>query len=359
MIFYFFSVHSLLQNYPVENILVMRFSSLGDIVLLSFVFEKIKKQSSQNKIYFLTHERFAHVLEGNPYIDKILFLPNNIRKNRKKQKDFLYNLKKYKFKTIYDFHNSFRSRWFRKKLRLKQTAVFILQKYYFSRFLLTRLHIKKKITWLHQREKYNQVLQQSGLSNKLLPSSLYPSAQDQKELSKKIPSSWRFQKAIAIAAGSAWALKKWPLYFFIDLVRMFTATGFRIILLGAANEKEAEQIEKKVNSPLLLNLSGKLTVLQTALVLKKCRIAIGNDSAIIHIAEAMSTPAIAIMGPTSQELGFSPFLPESMVAEDFYYPCRPCTTTGKGKCRHNNGEAACLQKVFPVKIYQMVTNILK
>lgn len=340
------------------NILVMRFSSLGDIVLLSFVFEKIKKETSHKKVYFLTHERFAHVLKGNPYIDEILFLPNSIRKSRKQQKDFLYNLKAYKFETIYDFHNSFRSRWFRKKLCTKQTSIFVLYKYYFSRFLLTRLHIKKKVTWLHQREKYNQVLQQAGLSNKLLPSSLFPSTQDQKELSKKIPPSWRFQKVIAISAGSAWALKKWPLSYFIELVYMLLKAGFRIVLLGAEGESEAEQIEKKVNSPLLLNLSGKLSVLQTALVVKKCRFVIGNDSAIVHIGEAMSTPAIAIMGPTSQELGFSPFLPESMVAEDFQYQCRPCTTTGKGKCRHNNWEAACLQKVFPLKIYQMVVSIL-
>lgn len=346
-----------------ENILIIRFSSLGDIVLLSSIFEKIKKERPHCKIVFLTHERFSSVLQGNPFIDEIISFPDTARKNRKEEKLFFLSLVQKNFTLVFDMHSSLRSQLLSKKIKAhnkktNKAEVFALKKYYFSRYLLTHIHVylnfRSNFSWQHQRDKYNQVLQAAGFYTPMLPTALYPTNEDEKKIKDLLPSARWLNKAIAISPGAAWPLKQWPIYYYIELTHILVENGYHVVLLGAATEHESEEIFTHVHSSSVLNLCGKLTILQTAALLKRSRLTVGNDSAIIHISEAMGTPAIAIMGPTSQELGFSPYLEKSLVAQDFSYSCRPCTKTGKGKCRFSKTSAACLHKVFPVGIYQMI-----
>lgn len=157
-----------------------------------------------------------------------------------------------------------------------------------------------------------------------------------------------------MAPSASFSGKCWPIESYEVLIRWLLSEGKGVVILE-------DPEKKKVKSSLCFGkeiavLSGKLSLLQSAALLRHCQLAIGNDTAIVHMAEAMGIPAIAIFGPTVTEFGYKPFLPKSLSIE-IDLPCRPCSRTGKGSC-HLQSKRLCLTSIKPQAVIASVQSIL-
>ncbi|MFN0157938.1 MAG: lipopolysaccharide heptosyltransferase II [Bacteroidota bacterium] len=138
---------------------------------------------------------------------------------------------------------------------------------------------------------------------------------------------------VGVAPGSVWNTKRWPIEKFVELVRLLGANGFSVVLIGGeADRKLADEIEKQSGTLPVLNAVGKLTLLQSAELIRRCRAIVSNDSAPMHMAVAMRTPVVGIFGATVPEFGFAPAGEHDVVVQTHGLPCRPCSIHGGEKC---------------------------
>ncbi len=138
---------------------------------------------------------------------------------------------------------------------------------------------------------------------------------------------------VALAPGSVWATKRWPLY--APLARALSAAagrGRRVVVVGGADDTAlAREIVSATNGS-AIDATGRLTLLASAALIGKARVLVTNDSAPQHLASAMNTPTVTIFGPTVPQFGFGPLAAHSHVAGLDGLACRPCDRHGPPSC---------------------------
>jgi heptosyltransferase-2 len=175
---------------------------------------------------------------------------------------------------------------------------------------------------------------------------IFPSEDARKKIGKiwetRLPNS----KVVAIAPGSRWFTKRWPVQYYNDLIQKLTAQHISIVLIGDEQDRTLaiEQAET------VLNLIGRTTLLELAELLRRCDLLISNDSAPIHIASAFDTFILAIFGPTTRELGFFPWSRNSTVIENKGLACRPCGLHGGNRCPKKHFK--CMLEITPQRVYE-------
>ncbi len=293
-----------------QKILLIRFSSLGDIILTFPLINKLRKEYPEVKISFLTKNKFSPVLKLHPYIDEIIELDeSNISATRKVISTNNYDL-------ILDLHKSFLSykatRYVTKKVRR-------IYKDNFKKFLLVKFKWNKFKKIIPVYEKYINAFEQAD--NHAFTSSplVFP-----KE--RKNP-----DKYILVSPCAKHYTKTWPAWKFIDYFHTYKDQTF--IIIGENNDREM-QICGKIASGCknVINKCGELNYEELANFIYNSEYVICNDSAILHFAEAIGKPVKAIFGSTVEEFGFFPQLEGSQVYEDRRLECRPCTHIGRSEC---------------------------
>ncbi len=166
----------------------------------------------------------------------------------------------------------------------------------------------------------------------LLQPKLYPSPTDQKRVDEFL-SGKSSRDMVAVAPGSVWATKRWPLDCYGSLISGLIQGGCTVVLIGGHEDAElCERLARQSPSDRVLNVCGRFTPLQSAEMLRRCGVLVTNDSAPMHIAAAVGTPCVAIFGPTVPEFGFAPFGSQHVVIERKALWCRPCTPHGGARC---------------------------
>jgi heptosyltransferase-2 len=175
---------------------------------------------------------------------------------------------------------------------------------------------------------------------------LYPSRDDSCAVDELLCkySSINRENMIAVAPGSVWATKRWLPERYVGLCTKLADEGFSIVLIGGEEDlRLGNVIESSVKSGSAVNAMGKLTVLQSAELIGRCRLAISNDSSPMHLAVAMRTPVVAIFGATVPEFGFAPLGEHNEVVQTLGLKCRPCAIHGGNNC--------------PIKTFDCMKNI--
>lgn len=322
----------------VKRILVIRFSSLGDIILLTPVFRELKKQYNDSRIDFLTSSTFESVCNHNPHVSSIITF--NRKDEALETKKVVSLLRNNHYDLIIDAHNSIRSRVLLIKAfgfyYWRRSSIVSIDKRSWKRNLLLSLKVNLLKNAVSQRDAYCQLIPSvPGSKQPNSSTELFPNSDDQKRVKAILHDFCGEGKLlVGLGPGASFTGKCWPKEKFLALSSKLQEMGAAIVLLGGKNDTEAFWIESRCHSP-LLNVAGKLTYLETAAMLRECRFSISNDSAIVHFSEAMGTPSIAIFGPTAKEFGYGPFLPESRLLE-VLLNCRPCSRNGKGVCQNPN-----------------------
>lgn len=344
----------------IKQILVIRFSSLGDIILLTPLFREIKQRFPEAKIHFLTSTTFGEVCQNNPHIDRFLILDRE--KGAADLARIVNELKSTTYDLVLDAHRSLRSR-----LVLLKTFGFLfpfkknfrwIDKRSGKRnlLLLTKINLMKNS--ISQREAYCRLLENLGDEKPFnTQTELYPGAAE----IHRIGEIWQQYKlegkpVVAIGPSASFKGKCWPQQRFLQLSGMLRQKGYSVVLMGGSRDLEPKWMVE-YSSYKLIDLAGKLSYLESAEVLKRCVLTVSNDSAIVHFSEAMGTPVLAIFGPTVKEFGYGPFLVDSFLA-DVPLLCRPCSRNGKGKCGRRI-DRKCLTDISAKWIYEKAIGIIQ
>ena len=316
--------------------LIIRFSSIGDIVLTSPVVRCLKKQLPDAEIHYLIKPQFKTVMAHNPYIDKIHVLQEDWDK-------MIEELKAEKFDHIIDLHHNLRT--FRVKRALKVPS-HSFNKLNVEKFIFVKLkwNVMPK---LHIIDRYMETVAPFGVHNDGAGMDYFIPKEEEVTLND-IPAS-HHAGYIAIVIGASYYTKKMPIY---KLKELCAKIDHPIILLGAKEEfEEGEQI-RSVDQDKVYNACGKFTLNESADLVKKSRLVIAHDTGLMHIAAALKKPVIAIWGSTTPSFGMVPYYGANYMAhhaqpyDDVQVHklwCRPCTKIGRKKCPQ--GHFKCMKNI--------------
>jgi ADP-heptose:LPS heptosyltransferase len=301
------------------KILIIRFSSIGDIVLTTPVIRTIKQQLPNVELHYCTKLKFKAVVEHNPYIDKIHVFENGLS-------DLIKQLKQEDFDYIIDLHNNFRSFLIKFALRKKS---FSYKKLNFKKWLLVNLHIDK-LPAIHIVDRYMETVKKLGVSNDNIGLNYFIPTKDEINLNE-LPE--QFQKGyIAFAIGAQHYTKRLPKEKILEVCQKI---DFPIILLGDKNDNVVgEFIEEKLKekNKILFNACGKYNLNKSASVVKNSLYFFSHDTGLMHIAAAFKKEIYSIWGNTSPKFGMYPYQTKFHVLENNSLDCRPCSKIGYSKC---------------------------
>lgn len=339
------------------HLLLLRFSSLGDVVIQTSFASWIKSQFPNCKITFVTSSEFSSLVEGHPHIDEVVPYTRNsgfkdLINLRKLTRD-LHSKSPIDF--IIDLHGTTRS--FFLKFLNPDIPCLNLDKRRVERFLLVKLKwdLLKKEKTLHERtiddyqaffsRRYERMLLEAFLNESNHTTGTITSAPESfTEAEFKKP----FNKYIVIAPVASFGPKRWPMKSFIELADRFInesmLNDFGVALVAGPSDDYADEFNVLENkySGRAINFKGKTTLAESSRIIRHSELVIGNDTGMGHIAESYGVPVISIFGPTSESFGFKPHMKSSeSISTELW--CRPCSTTGKKKCFRS--KQLCMENV--------------
>jgi len=343
-----------------SNILLIRFSSLGDLVLTTPIYRELRKVYPDSRLTLLTSEGFGRVLENNPHLDEIIY--HHRKETRNDLEKLIDQLRLQKFDLIYDIHNSLRSRWigWQLKRHAPKPEHWLIEKRTLARELQIRFGWGQFFNGKSQREQWLEPLQRHHTGTLSTKTELFPSVAD-----KNYVKAWLNQNDlqdkpfVCIGASASFPLKCWPLKNFKQLIENIIRSGISVVLVGTNGEIETEELAEYFRgSQNVFCAAGIFTILQSAALLEMANAVVANDTSIIHLAEAMRTPSIALFGPTVKEFGYAPMLAQSRLIEtDLALRCRPCSRTGKGTCK-NREQQICMYSISTQKVWDAAQLLL-
>jgi heptosyltransferase-2 len=183
---------------------------------------------------------------------------------------------------------------------------------------------------------------------------------DEERAARRLTGSYRkqFDHIIAVAPGSVWKTKQWPKEYYTTLLQRIEieAKGAKVLLVGGKEDMRlCEEILYGARSS-ATNLAGSLSVLETCAVVEKIDLMIANDSAPLHIANAVGTDVIAIFGPTVGRFGCFPFGKNDVVLE-VDLDCRPCGKHGGRRCPRKHFR--CMMDITPAHVFREISSHLE
>lgn len=301
--------------------LVIRFSSIGDIVLTTPAIRCLKQQVENAEVHFLTKENFKTVTEGNPYIDKFFYFKNDLS-------SLIKELKLEQYDYVIDLHDNFRTKRIGWALN---TKVLTYNKERVEKFLLTKLHINH-MSGRHIVDRCLDTLVPLGVVN------------DGKGLDYFIPEHCEIEMGdlpvphmvgyVAIVIGASYFTKKLPIH---ELQALCRQLDYPIILVGGKEDvKEAEAIAS-VDNIRIYNACGKFNLHESADLVRKSKLVISHDTGLQYIACAFNKPVLAIWGGTSPLLDVEPYYADTYQGryQNFLVEglsCQPCSNYGTKTC---------------------------
>jgi ADP-heptose:LPS heptosyltransferase len=317
------------------KILVLRFSSIGDIVLTTPVIRCLKKQLGA-EIHFLTKKPFAGMLTANPYCDQVYTFEKEL------DTGLVSQLKSEAYDLVVDLHHNLRT--FRLKWVLGRPSR-----------AFKKLNWEK---WLLVNTSWNMLPKQHIVARYLATVAHLGVQDDGEGLDYFIPSDTTLPDEclpktpfIAFAIGATHATKRLPEAKILELCK---AIGQPLVLLGGKTEELEGQRIAEAAGPNIYNLCGQLSLHQSALVAQQAQRVITHDTGLMHIAAALRKPITSLWGSTVPEFGMYPFYPtgldQNTSLEVSGLNCRPCSKLGHEKCP--KGHFRCMQE-------QNIDSILK
>ncbi len=320
-----------------EKILIIRFSSFGDVVQGLSIPAKLREKFSNSEIHWVTRSDFSGLVGTHPLIQTVF--PFQRSSGLKGLIRLAQNLSHQNYTRVYDAHNNFRSLIIRvfvlgfKGLFPNQKLAVKSQKRW-KRFLLFRFRWNLFQQPFSGQRDLLEPLKEWGISDVLPPPpQIFPK-------SKKIEIP--FEKFSVLAASAAHPLKRWPLDYWKALIRLAPHHSF--VLLGGAEDHFLKELEA-VAPNRVKNFSGSLSLLESAYVLSQAERLITNDTGLLHVAEQLGLKTIALMGPAP--FGFPSRETTTILQRTL--PCRPCSKHGQGPCT-NPVFQTCLTDIKPEEV---------
>ncbi|MCK5884794.1 MAG: glycosyltransferase family 9 protein [Bacteriovoracaceae bacterium] len=342
------------------KVLIIRFSSFGDIVQCMSILRPLKKKYPHAEIHWITRSDFAGVLKMSDQIDRTWKLDKReglVGLIRLKEA-----LKAERFDVIYDAHCNIRSKilcWYlapiysrfivgwgatfirRGKDRLKRIMLFKLKKNFFEwpyRGMVSFLSPLKKIGVEYDGDHFIAGNFDDAIEKKL------------DKLFASLPFQTTELPTIALAPSAAWEMKRWPTEYWKRLILLCPEYNF--ILLGGPTDTFLSEIEE-IAPHRVINLAGKTSLLESCALIKRMTAVVSGDTGMLHVTDILGVKGIAIVGPTAFGFPTSNRI-ETMEVE---LDCRPCTKDGRGKCVQETYQK-CLVEISPERVAKKLEEII-
>lgn len=319
--------------------LIIRFSSIGDIVLTTPVIRCVKKQVENAEVHFLTKKSFKAVTECNPYIDKFFYYDDNID-------ELIKELKKEKYDYIIDLHKNIRSYKIRFALRCKTLSY---KKERVQKFLLTKLRINT-MSGQHIVLRNLDAVRSLGVIDDGFGLNYFIAQKDNVRV-EDLPAS-HSMGYIAIVIGASYYTKKLPVY---KLREICSKLNYPIVLVGGKEDVDEGNAVAEIDNVKIYNACGKFNLNESADIVRKSKLVISHDTGLQYIASAFNKPTLAIWGGTSPKLDVEPFYGSRFLATQEKVPhknilvpklsCQPCSNFGTKKCPLGHFKCMHLQDV--------------
>ncbi len=302
------------------KVLVIRFSSIGDIVLCSPVIRCLKTQlEGEVEVHFVTKAAYSKLLKPNPYLSKVYSV-------EKSTHEVIDQLKEEQYDYIIDLHKNIRSLQIKRKLKALSWS---FNKLNWQKWLLVNLKIKR-LPDTHIVDRYLNTTKALGIEN------------DGNGLDFFLPKSTSIpnflsdtcdKKYHVLAISANHATKKIPKEKLIELI---AAIDNKLVIIGGKEDQELGAILHQQFPQKTINAVGKTSLEESALIIKGADLVISPDTGMMHIAAAFNKKIISIWGNTVPEFGMYPYLkdgsPKFQVIENKELSCRPCSKIGFDKC---------------------------
>ncbi len=328
----------------VKKVLVIRFSSIGDIVLTSPVVRCLKQQAKV-EVHFLTKAGFRAVVEANPYIDRVFTIEKQIS-------EVLPVLKAEKYDYLFDLHRNLRS--LQVKLALPRIRHYSFDKLNLEKWLLVQLKVDQMPN-VHIVDRYLETTKVLGIKNDGQGLDYFIPPADEVDTDQLLATSGKTIQVlaenkipetqfVAFVIGAAHATKRLPQERIVEWCGKIKRP---IILLGGPDDADRGALIADSAGDHVLNACGKLRLHQSASVVRQAQLVITHDTGLMHIAAAFKKPIWSVWGNTVPELGMYPYYPEGMDLNRTFevkgLKCRPCSKIGYDACP--KGHFKCMNEI--------------
>ena len=301
-----------------KKILIIRFSSIGDIVLTTPVIRCLKKQLNA-EVHYLTKSSFIGILNNNPYVDKVHTIDKEI------SSELIAELKNENFDFIADLHHNLRTLRLKKALNISSKS---FPKYNIQKWLLVNLKIDR-MPKMHIVDRYMETVSSLGVVNDAKGLDYFIPETSKVDLSRlpKIQSNGY----VGIVIGGQHETKMMPI---LKLIELCDSLSEPIVLLGGPEDKHRGEEIVKVVGVSVFNGCGQFKLDESASLVQQANWVITHDTGLMHIAAAFKKRIVSVWGNTVPELGMYPYLPDpsSKIVQIKGLSCRPCSKIGYSKC---------------------------
>lgn len=323
-----------------------RFSSLGDVVLTTAFARALGEAAPSARVIAITRSEFAPVYMGGG-VSELWTLgeapptASVPMRGFETVSEIAPALRERHLEAFFDLHGKPATRWLARRSGAARVVT------YHRRSIRRRLAV-----WLGLRSRRRPQVAQAYV-NCLSSAGITVS-------SDRFETRWFLQKidrdaaesvmrgrgsCVAMAPGARHATKRWPAKHYAALGAALARGGTRIALLGSRNEESLCR-EIAASVPNATVLAGS-ELSQSAAVLERCDALVTGDSGLLHVAESVGTPVVALFGPTTSDFGFFPYRPNSVALEKDL-PCRSCSLHGGPRCPL--GHLGCLEAISPAQV---------
>ncbi|HLN52778.1 MAG TPA: glycosyltransferase family 9 protein [Lentimicrobium sp.] len=326
------------------KLLIIRFSSIGDIVLTTPVVRCIHDQRPDIEIHYLTKKRFSAILENNPYINKVYSFDSQLT-------EVIPDLKKERYDFVLDLHHNIRSRYTLLSIKRSYRS---FNKLNIEKWLMVSFKINR-LPAVHIVDRYLETARSLGIKNDGKGLDFFIPLNQEIKISEQFPELAK--GFIAFVTGGNHNTKIFPADMVAGVCR---SLNLPVVLLGGKEDAERGNITEYLSEGKVVNLCGKLSLMESASIVRQAAAVISNDTGLMHIAAAFRKPLVSIWGNTIPEFGMYPYMsPEvpSLISEVKGLSCRPCSKIGYKECplKHFN----CMRNQDIAEIIFFVNQIVK
>lgn len=333
----------------INKVLIIRFSSFGDIVQCSSVVELIRQRFTSSQIDWVTRSEFDYLVKLNHNVNKVWSFDKKLGLSGLISLGM--QLRREGYDHVYDAHNNLRSKLLSFLIRSKVVGGpnwITRSKDRFKRVLLFTFRINTFPWPFKGIRSYQEPLKKWGISpgaDELLVTWDFSEASRE-----KAKGFLQNKKTIILVPSAAWEMKRWPLPHWKKLIEIMPEHHF--VVLGGREDHFCEEL-KAVAPERVVNLAGKLSLVESCALIEKSELVISADTGLLHVADVLGVKALSLMGPTAFGFTIGPQI-KTMEVE---LPCRPCTKDGRGSCSQDVYQK-CMVDITPQKVAQEALHLL-
>jgi heptosyltransferase-1 len=346
---------------PVQKVLIIRLSAIGDIVMASGLIPALKQRFPSAQVFWLADVGLTSLLEDHTELDAVIPWDKNAWRSLLKRGRLIAlarevlllskRLKEHDFDLVIDAQGLLKSGLLGWLSGAPKRVSFWGNEY---GHLFSHEVLKRDFNDLRMSSEYRQIADFLGCDDSHYKLGLMPSHND-RILARELISDRDFDSSkpiVAVAPFTTRPQKHWPVHYWPELIKRFVENGWRVVMLGGPTDYQlASSIESDANvSDCLLNLVGKTSLIQSYAVIEKASALVGVDTGLTHMGVAANTPTVAIFGSTCPYL--EPLSSKSIVIYEGL-ACSPCHR--KPTC---GGSHDCLSQITPQRAYESVEAML-